>query len=118
MDASWVDKWRGLRIFVVGDVMLDRYVYGHVERISPEAPVPVLHYTSETLVLGGAGNVARNIVALGGKAILIGAVGDDREGELVAGPLVDSDRIDAKFVKLPDPTTTTKTRYVSGVSRS
>ena len=60
MNASWVAKWRGSRIFVLGDVMLDRFVYGHVERISPEAPIPVLRRQSERSMLGGAANLARN----------------------------------------------------------
>ena len=55
--------------------MLDKFVYGHVERISPEAPIPVLHHQSQKSMLGGAANVARNIIALGGKALLVGALG-------------------------------------------
>jgi D-beta-D-heptose 7-phosphate kinase / D-beta-D-heptose 1-phosphate adenosyltransferase len=114
MNASWIAKWRGSRIFVLGDVMLDRYVYGHVERISPEAPIPVLHHQSEKVMLGGAANVARNIVALGGEALLVGALGDDVDGDLVAGPLVAADRINGCFVRVPGHPTTTKVRYVSG----
>jgi D-beta-D-heptose 7-phosphate kinase/D-beta-D-heptose 1-phosphate adenosyltransferase len=114
MDASWIDKWRGLRILVLGDVMLDRFVYGQVERVSPEAPIPVLRFHSEKAMLGGAGNVARNIVALGGRAVLVGALGADAEGDLVAGPLSAADRIDGRFVRFADHPTTVKTRYVSG----
>ena len=88
MDASWVAKWRGLTVFVLGDVMLDKFVHGRVERISPEAPIPVLHFQSERVMLGGAANVARNVVALGGKALLVGMLGEDAEGDLVAGPLL------------------------------
>jgi D-beta-D-heptose 7-phosphate kinase/D-beta-D-heptose 1-phosphate adenosyltransferase len=58
------------RILVVGDLMLDRYIYGHVTRISPEAPVPVVRFRSEHVRLGGAANVAHNIAALGGRAAL------------------------------------------------
>ena len=94
--------------------MLDRYVYGHVERISPEAPIPVLHHQSEKAMLGGAANVARNIIALGGEALLVGALGDDSDGDLVAGPLIAGDRIDGRFVRVPGHPTTTKVRYVSG----
>ena len=114
MNASWIAKWRGSRVFVLGDVMLDRYVYGHVERISPEAPIPVLHHQSEKVMLGGAANVARNIIALGGEALLVGALGDDSDGDLVAGPLIAGDRIDGRFVRVPGHPTTTKVRYVSG----
>jgi D-beta-D-heptose 7-phosphate kinase / D-beta-D-heptose 1-phosphate adenosyltransferase len=70
MDVSWVEKFCGLRVFVLGDVMLDRYVGGVVERVSPEAPIPILRYRSENTMLGGAGNVARNIAGLGGQAVL------------------------------------------------
>ncbi len=94
--------------------MLDKFVYGHVERISPEAPIPVLHHQSEKAMLGGAANVARNVVALGGKAILVGAVGDDAEGDQVAGPLVDGEGIVGRFVRAAGHPTTTKVRYVSG----
>jgi D-beta-D-heptose 7-phosphate kinase/D-beta-D-heptose 1-phosphate adenosyltransferase len=114
MNASWVAKWRGSRVFVLGDIMLDKFVYGHVERISPEAPIPVLHHQSEKTMLGGAANVARNIVALGGEALLVGALGDDAEGDLVAGPLIAGNRIEGRFVRVARHPTTTKVRYVSG----
>src|SRR4051812_44944896 len=68
-------------ILIVGDLMLDRYIDGMVERISPEAPVPVLLYRGECEVAGGAANVAANVAKLGGHARLIGIVGDDRPGE-------------------------------------
>jgi rfaE bifunctional protein kinase chain/domain len=68
------------RVLVVGDVMLDRYWHGDVTRISPEAPVPVVKVTRIEDRLGGAANVARNVVALGGKAILVGAIGADEAG--------------------------------------
>jgi rfaE bifunctional protein kinase chain/domain len=72
------------KILVVGDVMLDTYFYGGVARISPEAPVPVLKKSREESFPGGAANVARNIVSLGGKAILIGVVGDDVENKVLS----------------------------------
>ena len=101
-------------MFVLGDVMLDKFVYGNVERISPEGPIPVLQHQSEKAMLGGAANVARNVVALGGQAILVGALGDNSEGDLIAGPLVDSDGIVGRFVRVHNHPTTTKVRYVSG----
>ena len=65
----------------VGDVMLDRYVYGQVERISPEAPIPVLHTQREAVTLGGAGNVVRNIVSLRRAGVdLVGVIGQDQAG--------------------------------------
>ena len=71
------------KIAVVGDVMLDRYIWGAVNRISPEAPVPVIEVEGEDSKLGGAGNVANNIKSLGAFPLLIGVVGDDREGEIL-----------------------------------
>src|ERR1700733_13174024 len=70
-------------VVVLGDVMLDTWIYGHVERISPEAPVPVLRVDRRREMLGGAGNVARNVAALGGRAILVGVIGDDAPGQQV-----------------------------------
>src|SRR5262245_56925590 len=67
-------------VAVIGDIMLDRYVYGDAERISPEAPVPVLHVREETELLGGAGNVVRNLAALGAKTACAAVVGDDGDG--------------------------------------
>jgi rfaE bifunctional protein kinase chain/domain len=114
MNSSWVAKWRGVRVFVLGDVMLDKFVYGRVERISPEAPIPVLHHQSEEVMLGGAANVARNIIALGGEVLLVGALGDDPAGDLIAGPLIAEARIEGRFVREAHHPTTTKVRYVSG----
>lgn len=72
---------KNVNILVLGDLILDRYVEGHVKRISPEAPVPVLLQTTDRDVLGGAGNVANNIKALGGEALLIGVIGTDDAAE-------------------------------------
>ena len=71
----------GRIVLVIGDLMLDHFVVGTVERISPEAPVPIVRFESEEFRLGGAGNVANNIKALGGRPILLGVIGDDREGQ-------------------------------------
>lgn len=75
--SAVVEKLRGKRVLVVGDVMLDEFLRGEVARISPEAPVPVLEVKSQELRLGGAGNTAANVVALGGTAMLIGLIGRD-----------------------------------------
>src|SRR6267378_2739704 len=75
--AELIARFPGLPILVVGDVMLDRFIVGRVTRISPEAPVPVVRFESEHLRLGGAANVANNIVALGGHVSLVGVVGAD-----------------------------------------
>jgi D-beta-D-heptose 7-phosphate kinase/D-beta-D-heptose 1-phosphate adenosyltransferase len=113
MPGSWIEQWRGSRVFVIGDVMVDKFVYGRVDRVSPEAPIPVLHFQKETTMLGGAGNVARNIVALGGHAILVGVVGQD-DGATLAKESAERDNVEARFVIAEDHPTTIKTRYVSG----
>ena len=77
MDASVIDRLAQARVVVVGDVLLDRFVEGKVGRVSPEAPVAVLNHQSERALLGGAGNVAANLVAYGAHTILIGIAGDD-----------------------------------------
>ncbi len=79
--AAAVGRLRGKRILVVGDLMLDRFVWGVVSRISPEAPVPVVEVRRETTCLGGAANVAANIRALGGNPIPVGIIGEDAEGQ-------------------------------------
>ncbi len=76
-----VRRLAGVRVLVVGDLMLDQFVWGRVERISPEAPVPVVQVTAEDRRPGGAGNVASNVVALGGRAGVCGVVGRDAAGE-------------------------------------
>ena len=75
-----LERISGMRALVIGDIMLDRYVWGLVSRISPEAPVPVVDVHEETSRLGGAANVANNIVSLGASCDLIGVVGDDSVG--------------------------------------
>jgi len=78
--AAEVESFRGARVVCVGDVMLDRFVYGDVERVSPEAPIPVLHVRRETTVLGGAGNVLRNLLAYGAEVRFFSVVGNDAAG--------------------------------------
>ncbi|HKW02030.1 MAG TPA: PfkB family carbohydrate kinase, partial [Vicinamibacterales bacterium] len=77
----------GRRVVVIGDVMLDHFLFGNVDRISPEAPVPVVRYTRDEYRLGGAANVARNVASLGGRVTLIGLVGADEAGGLLAHEL-------------------------------
>ncbi|MEO6958689.1 MAG: PfkB family carbohydrate kinase, partial [Burkholderiaceae bacterium] len=72
-----------VNVLVVGDVMLDRYWFGEVDRISPEAPVPIVRVARREDRLGGAANVARNIVALGARATLVGIVGGDEAGQQI-----------------------------------
>jgi len=103
--------WEGKRVFVVGDVMLDIYRRGRVIRLSPEAPVPIILNPSEQLCLGGAGNIARNIAALEGKAALAACIGKDPEGSLLKN-LAEEAGIACTFLHEPDRPTTTKTRIV------
>jgi D-beta-D-heptose 7-phosphate kinase/D-beta-D-heptose 1-phosphate adenosyltransferase len=84
MTASDIlDKLRGLNVLVIGDLMLDHYIWGDVHRISPEAPVPVVHAVKDTHVAGGAANVALNLASLGVNASVIGALGDDAHGDML-----------------------------------
>src|ERR1700761_8251795 len=84
------ERLAGARVLVVGDVMLDRYWFGDVNRISPEAPVPVVHVQRQEDRLGGAANVARNAVALGAQAGLLCVVGHDEPGERIVQLLGES----------------------------
>jgi rfaE bifunctional protein kinase chain/domain len=108
-----VAAFPGKRVLVVGDLMLDEYIWGEVRRISPEAPVPVVTVRRRTHVPGGAGNTAINVASLGGRALLAGVIGDDaaggRLGEVLRQKGVTTDGL------LVDPLriTTTKTRVVA-----
>ncbi|MCL1901550.1 MAG: D-glycero-beta-D-manno-heptose-7-phosphate kinase [Endomicrobia bacterium] len=77
---DYLESFKKQTILVVGDTMVDKFIWGKVARISPEAPVPVVEVTKETETLGGAGNVASNITALGGKAVIVSAIGEDNTG--------------------------------------
>lgn len=103
----------GHRILVVGDVMLDEYLWGNVRRISPEAPVPVVEVTKETIKLGGAANVALNIRALEGEPVLIGLVGKDKNGEKLRNLLRSFKMSDDGVLVDKDRPTTSKTRIVA-----
>ena len=98
-------------VLVVGDVMLDRYWYGNVERISPEAPVPVVRITGEEERQGGAANVAYNVVSLGAKASLLSVVGDDEASRKLEA-LVAGTGIETHFGRDPDLKTTVKLRII------
>lgn len=82
-----LNKLRGLSVLVIGDLMLDHYIWGDVHRISPEAPVPVVHAVKDTHVAGGAANVALNLASLGVNASVIGSLGDDTHGDMLRGIL-------------------------------
>lgn len=102
-----------LRVAVIGDVMLDTYWWGKVERISPEAPVPVVAMDRKEQRIGGAGNVALNTVSLGAETTLFSVVGDDADAEILLG-LLQSEHIDTKYIiKSSERITTNKVRIIS-----
>jgi len=105
-------RLRGARVLIVGDLVLDHYVIGTVGRISPEAPVPVVHVREERHLLGGAGNVARNVVSLGGEAVVVGVCGRDADGERMNRLLRDSGVV-AHTVCDAERPTIRKTRVVA-----
>jgi D-beta-D-heptose 7-phosphate kinase / D-beta-D-heptose 1-phosphate adenosyltransferase len=112
-----LDRIAGVRVACVGDLMLDRYVYGEVSRISPEAPIPVLARRSEKVMLGAAGNVARNVAALGAKARLAGLVGDDAAGHEAVGLVESEAGVKGLLATARDRPTTVKTRFLAGVQQ-
>jgi D-beta-D-heptose 7-phosphate kinase/D-beta-D-heptose 1-phosphate adenosyltransferase len=110
---SLITGFRGASVVVVGDVMLDRFLFGRVSRISPEAPVPVVVHDHDEYRLGGAGNVAHNIVALGGRAVLAGLAGDDEDGRSMAAEMIARGVQPSALVTVANRRTTTKVRVVT-----
>src|SRR5690242_15307295 len=100
-------------ILCVGDLMLDDFVYGEVARISPEAPAPVIAVTRQEAIIGGAGNVARNIASLGARCMFVGVVGEDEAGRQLISALLAEPGIEACLVVDPPRPTTRKVRFVS-----
>lgn len=107
-----LDQLPGRRVLLVGDVMLDRYLYGNAERLSPEAPVPVLHFQHEEFRLGGAGSVAANLATLGAHVRLLATVGEDEAGRQIGDELKKLAIDPADLCTTPDRPTTCKTRLV------
>lgn len=108
-----LEGMRSKCIMVIGDLMIDEYIWGKVERISPEAPVPVVEVSSELFNLGGAGNVANNLLNLGARVIINAVRGNDRHGDILVGILEDLKvPTDSIFVD-PKRTTTVKTRIIA-----
>ncbi|RJQ51212.1 MAG: D-glycero-beta-D-manno-heptose-7-phosphate kinase [Actinobacteria bacterium] len=103
----------GKRVVVLGDVMVDEFLRGTVDRISPEAPVPVLQFCEHTFVLGGAANVAHNVVALGGVPALVGVVGDDDAGSRLGEQLAAAGLAADDVVGVAGRRTTLKTRVLA-----
>ncbi len=110
---SLLSSVAGARVACVGDVMLDRFVYGEVTRTSPEAPIPVLARTREIAMLGGAGNVARNVASLGGTAALAGVIGDDPAANEALAMIGADAGMEGHLVAERGRPTTVKTRYVA-----
>ncbi len=108
-----LSRFKDLCILVVGDMMLDRYIWGRVSRVSPEAPVPVIEVTGDAERPGGAGNVVLNLTSLGAKAISIGVVGDDRNGLILRELLEDQGAEGGRLVTVKDRPTTVKTRVIA-----
>jgi len=109
---SAIDALKGHKVMIIGDLMLDHYMMGGVDRISPEAPVPVVRVERESSLLGGAGNVARNITSLGGEALLVATVGTDEAGNVLE-KLCDEAGLRTKLIRDPARPTTKKTRIIA-----
>ncbi|MBX6321577.1 MAG: D-glycero-beta-D-manno-heptose-7-phosphate kinase, partial [Rhodospirillaceae bacterium] len=111
--VSRLERFGAARILVVGDVMLDHYVYGAATRLSPEAPIPVVAIEHERFLPGGAANVARNVAALGGQAVLVGLIGEDEAARRLCELIGAQAAIDARLVVDAGRPTTQKTRFVA-----
>jgi len=111
--ASHVSAFAGRTVLVVGDVMLDRFIVGRVHRISPEAPVPVVRFEREEVRPGGAANVARNLLSLGGRAVVCGVIGADNAAAALQRELAAMGLELEGLVTDPTRPTTTKTRVVT-----
>lgn len=112
--STVIDRLAQANVVVVGDVLLDRFVEGQVSRVSPEAPVPVLKYGAARALLGGAGNVAANLVAYGATATLVGLTGEDEPAKELGALCANHPRLSAALVADESRPTTVKTRYLGG----
>lgn len=112
--AALLDRIAGVRIAVVGDAMLDQYFYGTTERVSREAPVPIVIFDREEHRLGGAGNAARNVVALGGRATIASVAGQDRSGRALVRALAAAGIDPTPVVRERGRCTLTKLRVLAG----
>ena len=113
MDMKLERLLKRKKILVIGDVMLDMYYSGDVKRISPEAPVPVFRIKAERFVLGGAANVASNLIAAGQTVSILTIIGDDEYGQILLDRFLDQG-IDTSFVLKTERSTTVKTRFLAG----
>src|SRR5262249_49444575 len=111
---SIVERFKAARVLCIGDVMLDHYIYGQVDRVSPEAPIPVLCIEREMKTLGGAGNVLRNLRALGASPSFISVVGNDEAGREIGRLIEAQDGAEARGLLRPHRTTTGEKSYIAG----
>jgi D-beta-D-heptose 7-phosphate kinase/D-beta-D-heptose 1-phosphate adenosyltransferase len=111
--SALLARARGRAVLIVGDLMLDHFVIGRVDRISPEAPVPVVRFDHEEFRLGGAANVAHNVATLGGRVAIAGVTGADAEGERLRADLTRAGVDTSAVVVDPDRCTTRKLRVVT-----
>ncbi|MGP1397464.1 MAG: D-glycero-beta-D-manno-heptose-7-phosphate kinase [Inquilinaceae bacterium] len=108
-----VEAMRGVRVLCVGDAMIDRFVHGAVDRVSPEAPIPILRVAGESVMPGGAGNVTANLAALGAEAVLVAIAGEDEAGDQLARLLADLGTAEIHLLRAPRHPTTVKTRFTA-----
>lgn len=111
--SGLMERFKSLRVLVVGDLIVDEFIWGTVERISPEAPVPVVKVSKRSLRWGGAANVANNLRTMGAKVILAGVVGADREGRWLMGDLKRKGIPIDGIVEVKDRPSTLKTRIIA-----
>ena len=107
-----VEQFKTKRILVIGDVMIDAYVRGTVNRISPEAPVPIVSLQKDEDRLGGAANVAINLVSMGATAIICSVIGNDKSGEKMVTLLAENSISSEGLIFSADRQTTVKTRVI------
>lgn len=110
-------KMHGVKVLCVGDVMLDRYIYGNAQRISPEAPVPVVHVQRQVLIPGGVGNVAKNLEALGVFPMTVSVVGNDANADLLSGFLSGDGGSSISLLRDESRPTIVKTRVIAGIQQ-
>jgi D-beta-D-heptose 7-phosphate kinase/D-beta-D-heptose 1-phosphate adenosyltransferase len=108
-----IDQFAGLPVLCVGDLMLDRFMYGTVDRISPESPIPIFSHTREERMLGGAGNVVRNLLSLGAEATLVAVIGDDAVGNQLTALVGNEAHLLPYLISEKGRISTKKTRYVA-----
>jgi D-beta-D-heptose 7-phosphate kinase/D-beta-D-heptose 1-phosphate adenosyltransferase len=110
---NYIGRFPETNLLVIGDIILDEYIWGDVSRISPEAPVPVVAVQEETKMLGGAANVINNICSLGGKSVLCGVIGNDETGREIIEKLQSLGQTTNGIISEKDRRTSIKTRVVA-----